>query len=147
MGVSVAWGGRRRAQGPRGHRRQGSGGRVLGTGGCRTPRVHVSQYKALGSWGETHLPPCCHQDVKFKLRHDLEQLQEAASSAQVRTRDQMTLLKLVLARGLYPQFAIPDPFNSSRKDSDQVGFLPAPCHLLPAPALCWERTVTEMAQA
>lgn len=60
------------------------------------------------------------QDVKFKLRHDLEQLQEAASSAQVRTRDQMTLLKLVLARGLYPQFAIPDPFNSSRKDSDQI---------------------------
>uniref|UniRef100_A0A8C3WLY8 Probable ATP-dependent RNA helicase DHX34 n=1 Tax=Catagonus wagneri TaxID=51154 RepID=A0A8C3WLY8_9CETA len=60
------------------------------------------------------------QDVKFKLRHDLEQLQAAVSTAQVRTRDQMTLLKLALARGLYPQFAIPDPFNSSRKDSDQI---------------------------
>ncbi|XP_066127786.1 probable ATP-dependent RNA helicase DHX34 [Saccopteryx bilineata] len=58
------------------------------------------------------------QDVKFKLRHDLEQLQVAASSAW--TRDQVALLKLVLGRGLYPQLAIPDPFNSSRKDSDQI---------------------------
>nr|KAF6272643.1 DExH-box helicase 34 [Myotis myotis] len=60
------------------------------------------------------------QDVKFKLRHNLEQLQAAASSAQALTRDQMALLKLVLARGLYPQLAIPDPFNSGRKDSDQI---------------------------
>ncbi|KAB0398430.1 hypothetical protein E2I00_014818, partial [Balaenoptera physalus] len=60
------------------------------------------------------------QDVKFKLRHNLEQLQAAASSAQALTRDQMALLKLVLGRGLYPQIAIPDPFNSGRKDSDQI---------------------------
>lgn len=60
------------------------------------------------------------QDVKFKLRHNLEQLQAAASSAQELTREQLALLKLVLARGLYPQLAVPDPFNSGRKDSDQV---------------------------
>ncbi|XP_076987443.1 putative ATP-dependent RNA helicase DHX34 isoform X2 [Tamandua tetradactyla] len=60
------------------------------------------------------------QDVKFKLRHNLEQLQAAASSAQELTRDQMVLLKLVLGRGLYPQLAVPDPFNSGRKDSDQI---------------------------
>nr|KAF6281853.1 DExH-box helicase 34 [Pipistrellus kuhlii] len=60
------------------------------------------------------------QDVKFKLRHNLEQLQAAASSAQALTRDQMALLRLVLARGLYPQLAVPDPFNSGRKDSDQI---------------------------
>ncbi|XP_006898695.1 PREDICTED: probable ATP-dependent RNA helicase DHX34 [Elephantulus edwardii] len=60
------------------------------------------------------------QDVKFKLRHNLEQLQAAASSAQDLTRDQMALLKLVLGRGLYPQLAVPDPFNSGRKDSDQI---------------------------
>lgn len=63
------------------------------------------------------------QDVKFKLRHNLEQLQAAASSAQDLTRDQLALLKLVLGRGLYPQLAVPDAFNSGRKDSDQVGFL------------------------
>ncbi|XP_037675772.1 probable ATP-dependent RNA helicase DHX34 [Choloepus didactylus] len=60
------------------------------------------------------------QDVKFKLRHNLEQLQAAASSAQDLSQDQMLLLKLVLGRGLYPQLAVPDPFNSGRKDSDQI---------------------------
>ncbi|KAM5295690.1 putative ATP-dependent RNA helicase DHX34 isoform 1-T3 [Glossophaga mutica] len=60
------------------------------------------------------------QDVKFKLRHNLEQLQAAASSAQALTRDQLALLKLVLGRGLYPQLAVPDPFNGGRKDSDQI---------------------------
>ncbi|XP_007941230.1 probable ATP-dependent RNA helicase DHX34 [Orycteropus afer afer] len=60
------------------------------------------------------------QDVKFKLRHNLEQLQAAATSAQDLTRDQMALLELVLGRGLYPQLAVPDPFNSGRKDSDQI---------------------------
>lgn len=67
------------------------------------------------------------QDVKFKLRHDLAQLQAAASSAQDLSREQLALLKLVLGRGLYPQLAVPDAFNSSRKDSDQVGpVLPHP---------------------
>ncbi|XP_039739114.1 putative ATP-dependent RNA helicase DHX34 isoform X2 [Pteropus medius] len=60
------------------------------------------------------------QDVKFKLRHNLEQLQAATSSAQALTRDQMVLLKLLMGRGLYPQLAVPDPFNSGRKDSDQA---------------------------
>ncbi|XP_044527046.1 probable ATP-dependent RNA helicase DHX34 [Gracilinanus agilis] len=59
------------------------------------------------------------QDVKFKLRHDMGQLQAAASSAQDLSRDQLALLKLVLGRGLYPQLATPDPFNGCRKDSDQ----------------------------
>ncbi|KAM9039840.1 putative ATP-dependent RNA helicase DHX34 isoform 1-T4 [Sarcophilus harrisii] len=59
------------------------------------------------------------QDVKFKLRHDMDQLQAAASSAQDLSRDQLVLLNLVLGRGLYPQLAAPDQFNSCRKDSDQ----------------------------
>lgn len=84
------------------------------------------------------------QDVKFKLRHNLEQLQAAASSAQALTRDQMALLKLVLARGLYPQLAIPDPFNGGRKDSDQVGLTQ---HSFPAPALCRDVALTAAALA
>ncbi|XP_055225818.1 probable ATP-dependent RNA helicase DHX34 isoform X2 [Gorilla gorilla gorilla] len=60
------------------------------------------------------------QDVKFKLRHDLAQLQATASSAQNLSHEQLALLKLVLGRGLYPQLAVPDAFNSSRKDSDQI---------------------------
>ncbi|KAK2500818.1 hypothetical protein MC885_013684 [Smutsia gigantea] len=73
------------------------------------------------------------QDVKFKLRHNLEQLQAAASSAQALTRDQMSLLKLVLGRGLYPQLAIPDPFNSGRKDSDQGAVLHPTCVFASSP--------------
>ncbi|XP_072464225.1 probable ATP-dependent RNA helicase DHX34 [Notamacropus eugenii] len=59
------------------------------------------------------------QDVKFKLRHDVDQLHAAASSAQDLSQDQLALLKLMLGRGLYPQLAAPDQFNSCRKDSDQ----------------------------
>uniref|UniRef100_A0A8D0B4S7 DExH-box helicase 34 n=1 Tax=Salvator merianae TaxID=96440 RepID=A0A8D0B4S7_SALMN len=58
------------------------------------------------------------QDVKFKLRHNLSELQAAA--AQVLSPDQCALLQLVVGRGLYPQLAIPDPFNATRKDSDQI---------------------------
>ncbi|KAM9514303.1 putative ATP-dependent RNA helicase DHX34 [Guaruba guarouba] len=58
------------------------------------------------------------QDVKFKLRHNVSELQAASSVAL--SSCQLALLKLVLCRGLYPQLALPDPFNSSRKDSEQV---------------------------
>ncbi|XP_065511202.1 probable ATP-dependent RNA helicase DHX34 [Caloenas nicobarica] len=58
------------------------------------------------------------QDVKFKLRHNVEELQAASSS--VLTPSQLVLLKLVLCRGLYPQLAVPDELNTSRKDSDQI---------------------------
>ncbi|KAM4825225.1 putative ATP-dependent RNA helicase DHX34 isoform 2-T4 [Thomomys bottae] len=60
------------------------------------------------------------QDVKFKLRHNLAQLQAAASAAQDLSGERLALLKLLLARGLYPQLAVPDAFNSGRKDSDQI---------------------------
>ncbi|XP_043854754.1 probable ATP-dependent RNA helicase DHX34 [Dromiciops gliroides] len=59
------------------------------------------------------------QDVKFKLRHDMDQLQAVASSAQDLSRDQLALLTLVLGWGLYPKLAAPDQYNSCRKDSDQ----------------------------
>ncbi|NXX07032.1 DHX34 helicase, partial [Larus smithsonianus] len=58
------------------------------------------------------------QDVKFKLRHNVEELQAVSSS--VLSSSQLALLKLVLCRGLYPQLAVPDQLNSGRKDSDQI---------------------------
>lgn len=58
------------------------------------------------------------QDVKFKLRHNVAELQAVSSSAL--SSSQLALLKLVLCRGLYPQLALPDQFNSSRKDSEQI---------------------------
>ncbi|XP_047449164.1 probable ATP-dependent RNA helicase DHX34 [Mugil cephalus] len=58
------------------------------------------------------------QEVKFKLRHNVSELQEAVN--QDLSSRQQSLLKLLLCRGLYPQLALPDEHNSTRKDSEQV---------------------------
>uniref|UniRef100_A0A9J7Y4J3 DEAH (Asp-Glu-Ala-His) box polypeptide 34 n=2 Tax=Cyprinus carpio TaxID=7962 RepID=A0A9J7Y4J3_CYPCA len=60
------------------------------------------------------------QEVKFKLRHNVNELQEAAYASADLSSRQQTLLKLVLCRGLYPQLAMPDEHNATRKDSEQV---------------------------
>ncbi|XP_010737992.3 putative ATP-dependent RNA helicase DHX34 [Larimichthys crocea] len=60
------------------------------------------------------------QEVKFKLRHNVSELQEAVSVSQDLSSRQQALLKLVICRGLYPQLALPDEHNSTRKDSEQV---------------------------
>ncbi|CAJ1064969.1 probable ATP-dependent RNA helicase DHX34 isoform X1 [Xyrichtys novacula] len=60
------------------------------------------------------------QEVKFKLRHNVSELQEAVSVSQDLSSRQQALLKLLLCRGLYPQLALPDEHNTTRKDSDQV---------------------------
>uniref|UniRef100_A0A3B4X292 DEAH (Asp-Glu-Ala-His) box polypeptide 34 n=1 Tax=Seriola lalandi dorsalis TaxID=1841481 RepID=A0A3B4X292_SERLL len=60
------------------------------------------------------------QEVKFKLRHNMSELQEAVTISQDLSSRQQALLKLLLCRGLYPQLALPDEHNSTRKDSEQV---------------------------
>lgn len=60
------------------------------------------------------------QEVKFKLRHNMSELQEAVTVSQDMSSRNQALLKLLLCRGLYPQLAIPDEHNTTRKDSDQV---------------------------
>ncbi|XP_019944175.2 probable ATP-dependent RNA helicase DHX34 [Paralichthys olivaceus] len=60
------------------------------------------------------------QEVKFKLRHNMSDLQEAVTVSQDMSSRQQALLKLLLCRGLYPQLALPDEHNSTRKDSEQV---------------------------
>lgn len=60
------------------------------------------------------------QEVKFKLRHNMSELQEAVTVSQDMSSRHQALLKLLLCRGLYPQLAIPDEHNTTRKDSDQV---------------------------
>ncbi|KAJ8280280.1 hypothetical protein GJAV_G00052690 [Gymnothorax javanicus] len=60
------------------------------------------------------------QEVKFKLRHSVSELQEAAGASQDLSSRQQALLKLVLCRGLYPQLALPDEHNATRKDSEQI---------------------------
>ncbi|NWH69602.1 DHX34 helicase, partial [Piaya cayana] len=58
------------------------------------------------------------QDVKFKLRHNVDELQAASSSSL--SSSHLVLLKLILCRGLYPQLAVPDQLNAGRKDSEQI---------------------------
>ncbi|XP_036941732.1 probable ATP-dependent RNA helicase DHX34 [Acanthopagrus latus] len=60
------------------------------------------------------------QEVKFKLRHNLSELQEAVTVSQDLSSRQQALLKLLVCRGLYPQLALPDEHNSTRKESEQV---------------------------
>ncbi|KAM4743028.1 putative ATP-dependent RNA helicase DHX34 isoform 1-T2 [Anableps anableps] len=60
------------------------------------------------------------QEVKFKLRHNVSELQDAVSASQDLSSRHQALLKLLLCRGLYPQLAVPDEHNTTRKDSDQV---------------------------
>ncbi|XP_063060437.1 probable ATP-dependent RNA helicase DHX34 isoform X2 [Engraulis encrasicolus] len=60
------------------------------------------------------------QEVKFKLRHNVDQLQEVASASQDLSSRRQALLKLLLCRGLYPQLALPDEHNATRKDSEQI---------------------------
>ncbi|XP_037124135.1 probable ATP-dependent RNA helicase DHX34 [Syngnathus acus] len=60
------------------------------------------------------------QEVKFKLRHNVSELQDAVGASQDLSSRQQSLLKLLLCRGLYPQLALPDEHNSTRKDTEQV---------------------------
>uniref|UniRef100_A0A673BET7 DEAH (Asp-Glu-Ala-His) box polypeptide 34 n=1 Tax=Sphaeramia orbicularis TaxID=375764 RepID=A0A673BET7_9TELE len=60
------------------------------------------------------------QEVKFKLRHNVSELQDAVNVSQDLSSRQQALLKLLLCRGLYPQLALPDEHNNTRKDSEQV---------------------------
>ncbi|XP_069842930.1 probable ATP-dependent RNA helicase DHX34 isoform X1 [Dendropsophus ebraccatus] len=60
------------------------------------------------------------QEVKFKLRHNVDELREVSGAGEELSAKQLSLLKLIVCHGLYPQLALPDIFNSCRKDSDQV---------------------------
>ncbi|XP_026879499.2 probable ATP-dependent RNA helicase DHX34 [Electrophorus electricus] len=60
------------------------------------------------------------QEVKFKLRHNVSELREAACASADMSSRQTALLRLLLCRGLYPQLALPDEHNATRKDSEQV---------------------------
>lgn len=60
------------------------------------------------------------QEVKFKLRHNVSELKDAVNVSQDMSSRQQALLKLLLCRGLYPQLALPDEHNTTRKDSEQV---------------------------
>lgn len=54
------------------------------------------------------------RDLELVLCHDLEGLSRWADHHRRRTYGDLLLLKVVLAAGLYPQIAVPDPANAYR---------------------------------
>ncbi len=54
------------------------------------------------------------RDLELVLCHNLDGLTEWADRHRKRTQGDVLLLKVVLAGGLYPQLAVPDPANAYR---------------------------------
>lgn len=58
------------------------------------------------------------KDVEFRLSNDFSKLRNLVSSATASSLD-LTILKLILVSGLYPQIAIADEFNYCKSMSEQ----------------------------
>jgi len=60
------------------------------------------------------------RDLEFRLTNDVSSLHQQQNDSRKMTLRDMTLLKVILCSGLYPQVAIADEHNSFKRDSDQV---------------------------
>uniref|UniRef100_A0A1B6D6A9 RNA helicase n=1 Tax=Clastoptera arizonana TaxID=38151 RepID=A0A1B6D6A9_9HEMI len=54
------------------------------------------------------------RDVDFRLKNDTSQIQNLLSGSTACSYTDLTILKIILSSGLYPQVAIPDEFNHSK---------------------------------
>ncbi len=60
------------------------------------------------------------KDIEFRLRHDGRKVKHLLEGARAYTYRDLTVLKLIVAAGLYPQLALADEFNASKSGSDQL---------------------------
>ena len=60
------------------------------------------------------------KDLEFRLRHDLDQLQEKSNKNRHFSMRDINLLKVILCSGLFPQIAIADEQNSYKSDTEQA---------------------------
>jgi len=51
------------------------------------------------------------KDIEFRMRNDSNQVQNLLTASTACTYKDLTMLKLILCSGLYPQFACADEFN------------------------------------
>lgn len=51
------------------------------------------------------------KDVEFRMKNDPNQVQSLLTAATACSYKDLTMLKLILCSGLYPQFACADEFN------------------------------------
>ncbi|XP_049857625.1 probable ATP-dependent RNA helicase DHX34 isoform X1 [Schistocerca gregaria] len=60
------------------------------------------------------------RDIDFRLSNDSSRLQELLSGATACSYKDLTMLKIILCGGFYPQLAIPDEFNSCKSSAEQL---------------------------
>ncbi|XP_069180383.1 probable ATP-dependent RNA helicase DHX34 [Procambarus clarkii] len=60
------------------------------------------------------------KDVDFRIKNDQKQLQEIYRNSTIRSYKDMTVLKIILCSGLYPNVAIADEHNNYKPGSEQL---------------------------
>ena len=60
------------------------------------------------------------KDIDFRLKNDSSKVRQLLESSQAVSYTDVTMLKLIMASGLYPQLAIADEFNNFKGGSDQL---------------------------
>ncbi|XP_040564213.1 probable ATP-dependent RNA helicase DHX34 [Lepeophtheirus salmonis] len=61
------------------------------------------------------------KDIEFRLRHDDKKVRELMEGSKAYSYKDLTILKLILTSGLYPQLAISDEFNNMKgSGADQL---------------------------
>ena len=69
-----------------------------------------------GAGGETDI-----KDIEFRMRHDRRKVRDLLEGAKAYTYKDLTLLKIILTSGLYPQLAVADEFNGGKASgADQL---------------------------
>ena len=60
------------------------------------------------------------KDVDFRMRNDSSRVRQLLDSSKAVSYKDLTMLKLILTSGLYPQLAVADDFNNYKAGSDQL---------------------------
>lgn len=60
------------------------------------------------------------RDIEFRIKNDFKQLEKLLNETSSDSYKDLTILKLIVTCGLYPQVAIEDEFNSSKTVSEQL---------------------------
>ncbi|XP_043272720.1 probable ATP-dependent RNA helicase DHX34 isoform X2 [Venturia canescens] len=60
------------------------------------------------------------KDVEFRMKNDSSQVQQLLAAATACSYKDLTILKLILCSGLYPQFAVADEFNYCKSMNEQL---------------------------
>lgn len=79
--------------------------------------LRVGETEEIEDWEEEEVDI---KDVDFRLRNDLGKVKKLADSTKAYSYKDLSILKLILTSGLYPQMAIADEFNSYKSGQEQI---------------------------